>query len=376
MRYIVCGTVVHQEYEDDILQLSNAANRFLLNFTNEIKKIYPIKILSYVGIDISTEIKEKLRKRNNSDSDLAYYFKSRFKVAGVVAYWHAVSRNLRDAECIIAYNPVYAYLNVPYMAHRHKKKSILILADYSPEETYKGRLRRIYALLQLKSIRKYDMVIGLSENTKVYLADNQEFIHMPGGINGFVYDYFREKRNSEESDKIVLMYAGTLEKVTGIDMLLEAFEQIEDEDVELWISGKGSMVSLVEQFVEKDDRIKYLGCPSYNEYLDNLKSADILVNPRNMDLPENKNNFPSKILEYLATGKQIVSTKFPGWEKFADYISFCEKGIKNMRESLKCAYLEAMREKDQRYKKNRQFAEQFLWSRQMEKVLKNVEMPE
>lgn len=376
MKYIVCGTVVHQEYEDDILQLSNAANRFLLNFTDEIKKIYPIKILSYVGIDISTEIKEKLRQRNNSDSDLAYYFKSRFKVAGVVAYWHAINRNLRDAECIIAYNPVYAYLNVPYMAHRHKKKSILILADYSPEETYKGRLRRIYALLQLKSIRKYDMVIGLSENTKVYLADNQEFIHMPGGINGFVYDYFREKRNSEESDKIVLMYAGTLEKVTGIDMLLKAFAQIEDGDVELWISGKGSMVSLVEQFVEKDDRIKYLGCPSYNEYLDNLKSADILVNPRNMDLPENKNNFPSKILEYLATGKQIVSTKFPGWEKFADYISFCEKGIKNMRESLKCAYLEAMQEKDQRYKKNRQFAEQFLWSRQMEKVLKNVEMPE
>ena len=119
------------------------------------------------------------------------------------------------------------------------------------------------------------MVIGLSENTKVYLADNQEFIHMPGGINGFVYDYFREKRNSEESDKIVLMYAGTLEKVTGIDMLLKAFAQIEDGDVELWISGKGSMVSLVEQFVEKDDRIKYLGCPSYNEYLDNLKSADI-----------------------------------------------------------------------------------------------------
>ena len=95
MRYIVCGTVVHQEYEDDILQLSNAANRFLLNFTNEIKKIYPIKILSYVGIDISTEIKEKLRKRNNSDSDLAYG-----GGCGILAYSQPEFKGCRVYYCI------------------------------------------------------------------------------------------------------------------------------------------------------------------------------------------------------------------------------------------------------------------------------------
>lgn len=335
MKYIVCGTVVPPEYEDKIPQLSNAANRFLLNFTNEIKKSFAVKILSYIGIDAPTKIKKELERRNSSDNDTDYYFRTRFKVRGIITYWHAIRQEIKKTDCIIAYNPVYAYLNIPYLTRIYGKKSVLILADYSPKETYQGILWRVYAALQLKTIRKYDLVIGLSENVKRYLKDSQKFIHMSGGIDYFVYDYFAKNDNILSSDTFVFMYAGTLEKVTGIDLLLEAFEQIEADNAELWISGKGSMVGLVERYISKDERIKYLGCPPYKNYLDNLKKASVLVNPRNMNLPENENNFPSKIMEYLATGKEIISTKFQGWEKYKDYIIFCESDEEDLINKIK-----------------------------------------
>lgn len=370
MRCIICGTMVREEYEDKIPQLSNAGNRFLLNFTNEIKKKHSVKILSYIGVDVPVEIREKLEKENLSDSDIHYYFKSRFKARGVAAYWHAVRENLKQAECLIAYNPMYAYLNAPFAARRHKKKSALILADYSPKETCAGKMQQLYAALQLKSIRNYDVVIGLSENVKGYLTARQKFIHMSGGIDRFVYDYFGQKNESLKSDKVIFMYAGTLEKVTGIDMLLEAFGQTEADHAELWISGKGSMASLVERFGRRDARIRYLGCPPYRDYLGNLKRATVLVNPRNMNLPENENNFPSKILEYLATGKPIVSTKFSGWNKYEGYISFCESNTgdlaKKISDCLRTDRIEVS------YEKNRDFAYSFLWEVQMKKVIEEI----
>ena len=62
------------------------------------------------------------------------------------------------------------------------------------------------------------------------------------------------------------MYAGILEKVTGIDLLIEAFQGIENPQIELYISGKGSLESLVNEATIKDSRIHYYGCTEYEEY--------------------------------------------------------------------------------------------------------------
>ena len=78
------------------------------------------------------------------------------------------------------------------------------------------------------------------------------------------------------------MYAGILEPVTGVDMLVKAFMKIRNLQIRLYISGKGSYEKLIAECVKQDDRIRYLGCVPYEEYLSNLKRADVLINPRNM----------------------------------------------------------------------------------------------
>ena len=39
-----------------------------------------------------------------------------------------------------------------------------------------------------------------------------------------------------------------------------------------------------------------------------MKSSRVLINPRPASLPEHRYNFPSKILEYLAVGRPVIST--------------------------------------------------------------------
>ena len=351
--------MVPPEYETRIETLSNAANRFQLNFLKELCKQHEVKFYSYIGLNVEASVRAEL---GGEMDGVTYFYKSNKLLASVLKYKKAVRGALRDADCIITYNVVYAWMFCPILAKRMRKKSMLILADYSPEEAYSGRIRRRYAKIQLNIIKKYDIVIGLSEKTKALLNPTQKFICVEGGIDQTVYDFFRDSTNTV--GKVTrFMYAGLLEPVTGIDRLVEAFVRIDNPDMRMCISGKGTLKDKIIAAGERDSRIEYLGCVPYEEYLWNLKNADVLVNPRNMDMPENENNFPSKIMEYLATGKPIISTKFPGYEKFSEYITFCDSSVDGIQKAL-----ESRDVQEHDSIKNREFASRFIWENQVERI--------
>lgn len=363
MKLLMCGTMVPSKYENRIQYLSNAANRFQLNFVKEMKKECEIDVYSYLGITVDEQIQTELKQKTGG---VKVHFCTVDRLAGVIRYKRAVKLALKKADCLLTYNVTYAWMFAPALAKRMGKKSALILADYSGEESYHSLVRRLYARLQLKVIQKYDVVIGLSETTKRYLKPTQRFLCVEGGIDQDVYDYFGQSSDEaprNESGITIYMYAGILEPVTGVDMLLKAFSRISNPSIRLKISGKGSLEKLVEDAAKQDDRITYLGCVPYEEYLRNLQKADVLINPRNMNLPENENNFPSKIMEYLSTGKPIISTRFPGWEKYNEYIAFCESTVDGLQTILETGDVEKYNAKEQR-----EFAAGFLWSNQVKKI--------
>lgn len=93
----------------------------------------------------------------------------------------------------------------------------------------------------------------------------------------------------------------------------------------------------------------------------------MLVNPRDMRLPENQNNFPSKVMDYLAAGKVIISTKFAGWERFKENIIFCESSVEGIKEGLEDVQ-KHLRNAEEVYGKNRKKAAEFVWKKQIEKI--------
>ncbi|MCM1540472.1 MAG: glycosyltransferase [Blautia sp.] len=372
VRYIFCCTMVPIEYEMEIADISNASNRFLHNLCTRLMNLQEINIMSYLGIPVMPEVRKKLYDFSKQTGNFFLFYKSRMMLGGVWKYGKALQKQLRFCDGVIAYNVLYVWLRVPDYAKKLGKKSILILADYSPPDSYKSKVRKAYAHMQLKSIRKYECVIGLSENVKQYLRPTQRFMCMEGGINREVYDYF-VKYKTPDKKHIKVMYAGILEKVTGIDLLIRAFETLCMENVQLIISGKGSLAEWLRAKTEQNQAIIYLGCVPYEEYIYNLSEADILVNPRNMALLENAYNFPSKIMEYLATGKPIVSTRFPGWQKYDRYISFCGSTVKDIQEAVFQAVENIEKWDAEKYRKNREFAKNFIWDKQVETIAKFME---
>ena len=133
--------------------------------------------------------------------------------------------------------------------------------------------------------------------------------HLDGGIvtNNLVHV---EPEKSQKHKKGIL-YAGSLTRWGGINALLDAYELINDENIELWICGPGKNEK-VENAAKSNKSIKYLGFVTKSELNQICNKASIFVNPRPANVIGNESNFPSKLFEYFQYLKPIISTKTPG----------------------------------------------------------------
>lgn len=359
-KILFCGTMVPESAEYQVKDISAAGNRFQNNMIKNLERAgYEVVSCSFLGMSIPEKIKGQLCGN--------YVFKENGPVKGIKDFHLLLHRTMSDTETVICYNIAYAWLFLPLMARRMHKRSIVVVADYSEGISYESTSGKLYAKLQLWSMRRFDTVIGLSGKIKDKLRKKQGFVLMEGGIDEELYNSFVYSPH-EERTPITFMYSGLLNHVTGVNLLLDAMKQVERQDIRLWISGKGELEEVVRAAAEEDGRICYLGHLPYEEYIRKLQEADVLVNPRDMSLPENQNNFPSKIMDYLAAGKVIVSTRFAGWERFEENIVFCENGAEEIKECLESAAGGLVNEKST-FQLNREKVQQFEWSVQIKKIL-------
>lgn len=359
-KILFCGTMVPESTEYQVKNISAAGNRFQTNMIKNLERAgYEVVSCSFLGMDIPNDIKRKLNGN--------YVFKEKGLLKAIWGFYGLLKRTMSDTETVICYNIAYAWLFLPLMARRMHKCSIVIVADYSESISYQSIFGKLYAKLQLWSMRRFDTVIGLSDNIKDKFRKKQKFVLMEGGIDEELYNAFVYKPH-KAGTPITFMYSGLLNHVTGVNLLLKAMKRVERQDIRLWISGKGELEEAVRAAAGKDDRICYLGHLPYEEYIQKLQEADVLVNPRDMSLPENQNNFPSKIMDYLAAGKVIISTKFAGWERFGENIFFYDNSLTGIKDCLEYAE-EYLAETEKRYMSNRKKAEHYKWSEQVKRML-------
>ncbi len=107
---------------------------------------------------------------------------------------------------------------------------------------------------------------------------------------------FRKEKGWE--GKFVFLYTGNFQSYQGVDMLVEAFRQVEGENLLLALVGKGG-----ERFVGTDPRVRFYGQVPPEGINLWLAAADVLVSPR-----LSGTNTPMKIYSYLAAGKPIIAT--------------------------------------------------------------------
>jgi glycosyltransferase involved in cell wall biosynthesis len=105
-------------------------------------------------------------------------------------------------------------------------------------------------------------------------------------------------------ERPIVTYIGVLEKIKGIDLLIDAFEQLK-EPATLLIVGEGSERKRLERMAGK--RVKFLGSVGY-EYMPAIyKQSDIIVLPSRWPEP-----IPRVLIEACYFGKPVIATDVGG----------------------------------------------------------------
>ncbi len=108
-----------------------------------------------------------------------------------------------------------------------------------------------------------------------------------------------------------IAYAGGLSEEYGARALVEAMEMLPDHDLELQMLGKGPLEGWIAERSQTDSRILPPRLVPPEMVPAELDRANVLVQPRPLNMREARFSFPSKLLEYLAAGRPVVSTPLP-----------------------------------------------------------------
>ncbi len=193
-------------------------------------------------------------------------------------------------------------------AKRKKKPVILIVTDLP--EFQRGKLLR---RLNESMFKKADGFILLTEqmNEKIN-PGGKPYIVLEGHSDGALSELPREEKTERKTGKQIVLYSGSLMKLYGIQNLVAGFLRAKPENAELHIYGDGDYREELEAICQAEPSVRYFGSRPNAEVVAAQQRAALLVNPRPTAPEYTKYSFPSKTMEYLASGTPALTTRLPG----------------------------------------------------------------
>lgn len=185
---------------------------------------------------------------------------------------------------------------------------VTIVTDLPDMQQSSGIVRKINNYL----FDKTDGFILLTEmmNGRVN-KNNKPFIVLEGHVDNELNIPENLTRYEDEGKKVVV-YAGSIFKLYGIQNLVEGFLQADILDAELKVFGDGDYREELENIVKTHSNVKYAGVKPNAEIIEEEIKASLLVNPRPIAPEYTKYSFPSKNMEYMVSGTPVLTTKLPG----------------------------------------------------------------
>lgn len=195
------------------------------------------------------------------------------------------------------------------------EQMILYRKDYS---TLRRALNNLDLSVSKKFRRCVDGFVELSPYMSPYANESgKPYVIMDGLCNLELLDTVEAK--PAISGKYIL-YAGKVSSTFGVDKLVDAFISLESSDYSLVICGDGDFAPKLKVIAEQHKSIIFKGAVTHDEVVAMEKAASLLVEPRPSDTEIAKMSFPSKIIEYMASGTPVLVTNIPSFEPvYRDY---------------------------------------------------------
>ena len=171
----------------------------------------------------------------------------------------------------------------------------------------KKNLANLYFQLGMRYLNTIDGIILFNEEAYKEMKLSIPFLISKVGINeeSIVSEVYLRKSKGE----FRIVYSGTLIEYNSIRTLIETLSYLEGQNIVLDIYGDGPLKKYVENCVQRSNNIIYHGLVSNNQINSAIKQADLLINLRDTENYISKFAFPSKLIQYMASGIPVLTTK-------------------------------------------------------------------
>jgi glycosyltransferase involved in cell wall biosynthesis len=182
---------------------------------------------------------------------------------------------------------------------------------------------------------KFDSYILLTKYMSSLVNKNERpYLVIEGMIEAD--DTSIDDKSLEVKDDEYIMYAGSLRKKYGIMKLIEAFRQIEETGVKLYIFGSGDAEKDINRLSKENNNIVFKGLVPQSRVFAYEKRALFLVNPRPSNEEFTKYSFPSKTIEYMSSGTPVITTRLKGIpDEYDNYLTYIrDESIEGFKDIL------------------------------------------
>lgn len=334
---ILLGSVYPEELRLELLSsksdLSNAAHVFQSSLISGLQEISSVTLISSPKIWL---------KRNERCSIGGYTFKigespNNHIYIGFKKYFNklhelrCVNKELRlllhntPSSHVLIYSLYSPFLLASLFCPKHKTTVVVPdLPEYMSGNTslvYKSlkKLDRLIINLCLKHVDSF-VLFSQHMKDKLPIQERPQLL-----IEGIYKDYSSGNTHIEKETNNTLLYTGGICQRYGVFDLINAFTQIKDANYTLWLCGDCDDLELLNSYLKTDYRIKYFGCIDMQEVRILQRRATLLINPRRSTEEFAKYSFPSKTLEYMASGTPTLMCKLPATpEDYIQHLYFFE----------------------------------------------------
>ena len=321
MNVLFIGSIYSESFRNVLLKAglptSSAGQTFQTALLNGLDQLCNVRVISEFFIPTYPKFKKcfipsgKFNHKDDEINDTSISFVNLpllKKASQFFSYYREVRRNLNWADVIIVYEATSRQLLAPVLAAKKKPKIAIVpdLPEYMSDNSNPVYLfaKKIDRWLIDFAMKRFNGFVLLSHFMKDRLRiKNQDYLVLEG-----IFDLKDQRNQVEKDSKKIVLYTGKIEKWFGLEDLLKAFCKVKGPDYRLYLCGSGD-IEMVNSYIDRDNRIEYKGCLSHEEVLDLQKKATLLVNPRHSTDDYTLYSFPSKTMEYMASGTPTLMCK-------------------------------------------------------------------
>jgi glycosyltransferase involved in cell wall biosynthesis len=224
------------------------------------------------------------------------------------------SRSARPApRTIIVFN-VFTPLATAVLAAARATgaQAVAVVADL-PHGLYRfeglrGVVERADYAVQKRLLARFDGLVPLTPFIAGDFAPRTPALVMEGGIEPADVDL----SPPPPVEPLTCMFSGTLFDVNGVDRLLAAIRLVDEPRARFRFYGAGPLEDAVRAAAASDPRVEHCGLVPNHEVRARQRAAAVLINSRIVEGAITRYTFPSKLIEYMSSGRPVLTTPLPG----------------------------------------------------------------